>query len=170
MATVAPGIGMRPDVDVYSLSDIPVNDTLEWQSQMRGQDVQTMTPAEPVSTFRWATANESGMSDGTSAEGVQRPRGPRSAWLTDALRALSEMDDEIAENGLPEVSATAKKEAERIIVAYLKFLMRVSWSLYKMLQVLQLNLFERRPLLDLLTTPSPPGPDPPDPQLSLTWA
>ncbi len=57
-----------------------------------------------------------------------------------------------------------------LLLAYLKFLMRVSWSLYKMLQVLQLNLFERRPLLDLLTTPSPPGSDPPDPQLSLTWA
>ena len=58
-----------------------------------------------------------------------------------------------------------------LLLAYLKFVMRLSWSLHQMLQVLQLNVFERRLLQDLFTTPAPPGlPNPPDPQLSLTWS
>ena len=55
-----------------------------------------------------------------------------------------------------------------LLLAYLKFVMRVSWSLHRMLQVLQLNVFERRLLQELFTTPSPPGPSsPPGPQLPL---
>ncbi len=55
-----------------------------------------------------------------------------------------------------------------LLLAYLKFVMRVSWSLHQMLQVLQLNVFERRLLQELFTTPSPPGPSsPPGPQLPL---
>ena len=50
--------------------------------------------------------------------------------------------------------------------AYLKFVLRLSWSLHQMLRVLQLNLFDRRPLVELFTTPSPPGS--PDPQM-LLW-
>ena len=58
-----------------------------------------------------------------------------------------------------------------LLLAYLKFVMRVSWSLHRMLQVLQLNVFERRLLQELFTTPSPPGPSsPPGPQLPLMWA
>ena len=49
---------------------------------------------------------------------------------------------------------------------YLKFVLRLSWSLHQMLRVLQLNLFDRRPLAELFTTPSPPGS--PDPQM-LLW-
>ena len=52
-----------------------------------------------------------------------------------------------------------------LLLAYLKFVMRVSWSLHQMLQVLQLNLFDRRPLKELFTTPSPP--DSPVPQMPL---
>ena len=33
-----------------------------------------------------------------------------------------------------------------------KFVLRLCWSLNQMLQVLQLNVFERRPLEDLFTT------------------
>ena len=54
-----------------------------------------------------------------------------------------------------------------LLLAYLKFVMRLSWSLYKMLQVLQLNVFERRPLAELFTTPSPP--DRSSPQMALAW-
>ena len=42
------------------------------------------------------------------------------------------------------------------VLAYLKFVLRLRWSLNQMLQVLQLNIFERRPLEDLFTTHSPP--------------
>ena len=54
-----------------------------------------------------------------------------------------------------------------LLLAYLKFVMRLSWSLYRMLQVLQLNVFERRPLAELFTTASPP--DRPNPQMPLAW-
>ena len=54
-----------------------------------------------------------------------------------------------------------------LLLAYLKFVLRLSWGLYKMLQVLQLNVFERRPLAELFTTPSPP--DRSNPQMALAW-
>ena len=54
-----------------------------------------------------------------------------------------------------------------LLLAYLKFILRLCWSLNQMLQVLQLNVFERRPLEDLFTTHSPP--DRARPQLALAW-
>ena len=53
-----------------------------------------------------------------------------------------------------------------LLLAYLKFVLRLSWTLHRMLQVLLLNLFDRRPLVELFTTPSPPGS--PNPQM-LSW-
>ena len=55
-----------------------------------------------------------------------------------------------------------------LLLAYLKFVMRLRWSLHQMLQVLQLNMFERRPLQDLFTTPSLTAPS--GSQLSLAWS
>ena len=55
-----------------------------------------------------------------------------------------------------------------LLLAYLKFVMRLRWSLHQMLQVLQLNMFERQPLQDLFTTPSLPAPS--GSQLSLAWS
>ena len=50
-----------------------------------------------------------------------------------------------------------------LLLAYLKFVLRLSWTLHRMLQVLLLNLFDRRPLVELFTTPSTPGsPNPSD--------
>ena len=54
-----------------------------------------------------------------------------------------------------------------LLLAYLKFVMRLGWSLYQMLQVLQLNVFDRRPLAELFETPSPP--DRSNPQMPLAW-
>ena len=45
------------------------------------------------------------------------PRPPESSWLAAALAELAEADDEIAEDNLPEVGATTKAEAERIVRA-----------------------------------------------------
>ncbi len=53
-----------------------------------------------------------------------------------------------------------------LLLAYLKFVLRLRFN--QMLQVLQLNIFERRPLEDLFTTHSPP--DRARPQLALAWA
>ena len=53
-----------------------------------------------------------------------------------------------------------------LLLAYLKFVLRLSWTLHRMLQVLQLNLFDRRPLVELFMPPPPPGS--PNPQM-LLW-
>ena len=45
------------------------------------------------------------------------PRSPEPSWLADALAELAEVDDEVAEDNLPEVGAAAKAEAERILRA-----------------------------------------------------
>ena len=54
-----------------------------------------------------------------------------------------------------------------LLLAYLKFVLRLGWSLHRMLRVLQPNLFDRRPLVELFATPSPPGS--PDPQMQLWY-
>ena len=56
-----------------------------------------------------------------------------------------------------------------LLLAYLKFMSRSALSLQQIIRLLQLNLFERRPLLDLLA-PSPPVGKPPSPQQSLCLA
>ena len=57
-------------------------------------------------------------SAGTSPGDVcRRPRSPEPSWLADALAELAEIDDEIAEDNLPEVGAAAKAEAERVLRA-----------------------------------------------------
>ena len=48
-----------------------------------------------------------------------------------------------------------------LLLAYLKFAMRLRWNLHQMLQLLQLNMFERRPLQDLLAPPRSRGPSRP---------
>ena len=53
-----------------------------------------------------------------------------------------------------------------LLLAYLKFVLRLSWTLHRILRVLQLNLFDRRSLVELFMPPSPPGA--PNPQM-LLW-
>ena len=53
-----------------------------------------------------------------------------------------------------------------LLLAYLNFVLRLSWTLHRMLRVLQLNLFDRRPLVELFMPPLPPGV--PNPQ-RLLW-
>ena len=114
---MAPRIGIGQDVDVYSLPEILASNVPELQFQMRSHAVQTTLPAGPGFASRGSTADKSPMSVGTPAGGFQRSRRPMSAWLADALRALAEVDGEIAEDGLPEISPFARKEAGRLIVA-----------------------------------------------------
>jgi len=55
-----------------------------------------------------------------------------------------------------------------LLLSYIKFMNRLGWSLQQILRVLQLNLFERRPLLEVLdNVPKPPNP--PAPQLQWAW-
>ena len=63
--------------------------------------------------MRDRSASESPMSVGTATIGVRAPRTPPSAWLADALQTLAELDDEIVEDGLPEIEPSVREEAER---------------------------------------------------------
>ena len=104
--SITPRTVMGQDVDVYSLRAGSLAGSVpELQFQMRRHAVQATLPAGPVFASRWSTADRSPMSVGTPAVGFQRSRRPRSAWLADALRALAEVDDEIAEDGLPEITS-----------------------------------------------------------------
>ena len=116
--SITPRTVMGQDVDVYSLRAGSLAGSVpELQFQMRRHAVQATLPAGPIFASRWSTADRSPMSVGTPAVGFQRSRRPRSAWLADALRALAEVDDEIAEDGLSEINPSARKEARRIVVA-----------------------------------------------------
>lgn len=56
-----------------------------------------------------------------------------------------------------------------LLLAYLKFASRSGRSMQQILRLLQLSLFERRSLLELIDD-SPPEPEPPDPQQDLVLA
>lgn len=56
-----------------------------------------------------------------------------------------------------------------LLLAFWKFQLRLGWSLSQILRLLQLSLFERRPLEMLLQDRASP-PEPPDPQISLALA
>ena len=48
-----------------------------------------------------------------------------------------------------------------LLLCYIKFLNRLSWNLHEILRLLQLNLFDRRPIAQLLAPdPQPPNPFP----------
>ena len=49
-----------------------------------------------------------------------------------------------------------------LLLSYIKFANRLAWSLNEILRVLQLNLFDRRPILDVLEPTSDPPIGPPE--------
>ena len=55
-----------------------------------------------------------------------------------------------------------------LLLSYIKFANRLDWSLQEILRVMQMNLFDRRPILDVIA----PSSGPPDDtgQLQLTFA
>ena len=107
--TTIPRIDAVQNVDDYSLVGLLAHNALGQQSQMRSQAVQALPS-------RGAVADESSTSGGKLTGAVfERSLPPKSAWLEDALGSLAEMDDEITEDGLPEINSSARKEAERII-------------------------------------------------------
>ena len=56
-----------------------------------------------------------------------------------------------------------------LLLSFLKFANWIAWSLHEILRILQLNLFDRRPVMDLLK-PKPPAPSDRQPQLALKLA
>ena len=53
-----------------------------------------------------------------------------------------------------------------LLLSYIKFANRLAWSPREILRVLQMNLFDRRPILDVLAPSSGPPDDPWQPQLA----
>ena len=53
-----------------------------------------------------------------------------------------------------------------LLLAYIKFANRLAWSMQEILRVLQMNLFDRRAILDVLAPSSDPPDDPGQLQLA----
>ena len=117
MTTTPHGMGAARDIDLYALPATPAAACLHLQFGMRSHAYQPAPAPGPTFARWWSTTDESPMSVGAPAVAFQRSPGSTSAWLADARRALAEVDDEIAEDGLPEVAPSARQEAARIIVA-----------------------------------------------------
>ena len=117
MTTTPSSLGGARRVDVYTLPARPTADPLHLQSGMRRQAIQTQPGGRPIFPAGWSTTGGSPMSIGAPTPPFRPSRETMSPWLADALRALTEVDDEIAEDGLPDVAPSARKEAERIIIA-----------------------------------------------------
>ena len=117
MTTTPSSLGAARRIDVYALPAHPAANPLHLQFGMRHHAIQTQPGGGPIFPAGWSTADGSPMSIGAPALPFRPSREPMSAWLADALRALTEIDDEIVEDGLPDVAPSARKEAERIIIA-----------------------------------------------------
>lgn len=116
--TTAPRIGALRDIDVYSRPGRAAGSApAGLPFQMRRHALQTPAPTAPLFGLPWSGTDESQTPVGRLSAAYEHVRTPKSAWLADALRALAEVDDETAEDGLPEINTSATMEAERIIVA-----------------------------------------------------
>ena len=116
MTTTPSSLGGARRVDVYTLPARPAADPLHLQFGMGHHAIQTQPGGGPIFPAGWSTTDGSPMSIGAPTLPFRPSREPMSAWLADALRALTEIDDEIAEDGLPDIAPSARKEAERIII------------------------------------------------------
>lgn len=80
--------------------------------------IQTIQYARPERRFFWGDANRSHSPIVVRAGEFHRwLREPRSSWLADAIAALGEVDDEVAEENLPAIDSDTRGEAARIIRA-----------------------------------------------------
>ena len=117
MTTTPCSLGAARYIDAYALPANPAAGARHLQFGMGRQAVQTPPAVGRIFPHGWSTTDGSPMSIGVPVLPFLPSREPRSGWLADALRALAEVDEEIAEDGLPDISASARSEANRIIVA-----------------------------------------------------
>ena len=116
MATIQSRSGPAYNVRGYSLPGITPESHMTLQFQTNSHVVQEVPRTVPRFEFRQPKMSDSQLSSGTTAEDAyQWLPAPRSIWLAGALRELAEVDDEIAEEGLPKINTAAKEEAGRII-------------------------------------------------------
>ena len=115
MTAVTSSIGVA-NVDVYSLPEVGRN-ARNLEIQTHRHAVHAPSPTAPgFGSHPW-TVEESPLSVEAPAMPFRRSPTWKSSWLADALQALAEVDDEIAEDSLPKIGPSTKKEAERVIVA-----------------------------------------------------
>ena len=137
MATIQHGGGSAYDTLRYSHSQIAQEDLMTVPLQVKSRTMHELAPEDPMTVplraesrtihvapsgiphlrVSWANVNALS-SSGTGAPEVYRQlHAPASLWHADALVALGEVDDEIAEENLPEINDATKTEARRIVTA-----------------------------------------------------
>ena len=127
-----------------------------WRTEGRKRYPEAKTLQISLTFFRWSSSMPLSRKSCSRRSAFEPPRPPLS-------RAMLH----VSAHAHP--TCTALHGFSRLYpVTKDKFVMRLRWSLHQMLQVLQLNMFERRPLQDLFTTPSLPAPS--GSQLSLAWS
>ncbi len=71
----------------------------------------SQSPSQFISTGEWHSLLRR-----TFLDNIPKDE-PRNGWVADAIEELKHIDEEVAEEALPEISADTKKKAERIILA-----------------------------------------------------
>lgn len=108
--------------DMYHLPQIP-GIPAGSQLPMRYASQVVMHPTS-IFKFQWPEVRDLQSTEPdectVTRDALHQPHQPLTsgaAWLSDALTELEKIDEEIAEENLPEISSTTKKEAGRIIEA-----------------------------------------------------
>ena len=137
METTAPGYGWRYDTEHQSRLPMAAADRMTAPFQTRSYSIPGITPEDPFAEvlseegrfqrktgdttghvfFSWSGMRASLWSKGNAEEAPGQWQVLQSSWLEDALAALREVDDEIAEEALPVIKDAVKVEAERLIKA-----------------------------------------------------
>ena len=119
MITTQVGDNSVDSADMYHLPQIP-DFSAGSQLPMRYASQEMMRPSS-IFKFQWPEVRDlqSTKSDKCIATGeaLHQPLTSDAAWLSDVLTELEKIDEEIAEEELPEIRSTTKKEARRIIEA-----------------------------------------------------
>ncbi len=137
MATIQYGDGSAYDTLRYPHSQIAEEGPMTAPFQVKSRTMHELAPEDPMTVpFRaksrvihvapsatphlwvsWANVNAPSLSGTGAPEAYRQLHAPASLWLADALVALGEVDDEIAEENLPEINDAIKTEARRIVTA-----------------------------------------------------
>ena len=100
-----------------TMYEIAPEDPMTVPCRARSRVMHEMPNATPHFWASWANLNAPSLSRAGAPEAYRQLHAPESSWLADALVALGEVDDEVAEENLPEINDVIKTEAGRLIVA-----------------------------------------------------
>ena len=119
MITTQVGDNSVDSADMYHLPQIP---DLPAGSQLpMGYASQEVMRPTSIFKFQWPEVRDLQSTEPdeciATGEALHQPLTSDAAWLSDVLTELEKIDEEIAEEELPEIRSTTKKEARRIIEA-----------------------------------------------------